>query len=174
MGLDDPTERALGDLLDAEVQFIVVGGLAAVLMGAPVVTFDPRYRPPPDAGERRPPPRPAPSAWRVPPARPGEPAPAADARGAARPRPSQFRDARCQARRAVRDRGAVGIPGDPRRHRVRSFFAARCSVSSAFDGSSRRKPQPVVRRTTWSFPSWSPHSRQAKSANDITRRALIN
>jgi predicted nucleotidyltransferase len=27
-------------LLDAEVQFIVVGGLAAVLMGAPVVTFD--------------------------------------------------------------------------------------------------------------------------------------
>lgn len=40
MGLDDPAERALADLLDAEVQFIVVGGLAAVLMGAPVVTFD--------------------------------------------------------------------------------------------------------------------------------------
>jgi len=40
MGLDDPAERALVDLLDAEVELIVVGGLAAVLMGAPVVTFD--------------------------------------------------------------------------------------------------------------------------------------
>ncbi|MCC6556073.1 MAG: hypothetical protein IT372_24190 [Polyangiaceae bacterium] len=40
MPADDPSERALVDLLDAEVEFIVVGGLAAVLMGAPVVTFD--------------------------------------------------------------------------------------------------------------------------------------
>jgi hypothetical protein len=40
MRLDDPTERILADLLDAEVEFIVVGGLAAVLMGAPIVTFD--------------------------------------------------------------------------------------------------------------------------------------
>jgi predicted nucleotidyltransferase len=38
--LDDPAERALADLLDAEIEFIVVGGLAAVFMGAPVVTFD--------------------------------------------------------------------------------------------------------------------------------------
>jgi hypothetical protein len=29
MGLDDPTERVLADLLDAEVELIVVGGLAA-------------------------------------------------------------------------------------------------------------------------------------------------
>jgi hypothetical protein len=40
MPLDDPTERILADLLDADIEFIVVGGLAAVLMGAPVVTFD--------------------------------------------------------------------------------------------------------------------------------------
>ncbi len=40
MRIDDPSERALVDLLDAGVEFIVVGGLAAVLQGAPVVTFD--------------------------------------------------------------------------------------------------------------------------------------
>lgn len=40
MRIDDPSERALVDLLDAGVELIVVGGLAAVLHGAPVVTFD--------------------------------------------------------------------------------------------------------------------------------------
>jgi predicted nucleotidyltransferase len=40
MQVDDPAERALIELLDAGVELIVVGGLAAVLMGAPVVTFD--------------------------------------------------------------------------------------------------------------------------------------
>jgi len=34
------SERILADLLDAEVEFIGVGGLAAVVMGAPVVAFD--------------------------------------------------------------------------------------------------------------------------------------
>lgn len=38
--MDEPSERALKDLLDAGVEFIVVGGLAAVLNGAPIVTFD--------------------------------------------------------------------------------------------------------------------------------------
>jgi hypothetical protein len=38
--IDDPSERLLVELLDAEVEFIVVGGLAAVLQGAPIVTFD--------------------------------------------------------------------------------------------------------------------------------------
>ena len=37
---DDPSERTLVALLDAGVEFIVVGGLAGVLMGAPIVTFD--------------------------------------------------------------------------------------------------------------------------------------
>ncbi len=36
----DPSERILVELLDEGIEFIVVGGLAAVLMGAPVVTFD--------------------------------------------------------------------------------------------------------------------------------------
>lgn len=36
----DPNELVLIDLLEARVEFIVVGGLAAVLQGAPVVTFD--------------------------------------------------------------------------------------------------------------------------------------
>ncbi len=36
----DPNEQVLLDLLVAQVEFIVVGGLAAVLQGAPVVTFD--------------------------------------------------------------------------------------------------------------------------------------
>ncbi len=40
MRVDDPSERILIELLDAEVEFIVVGGLAAVLQGAPLVTFD--------------------------------------------------------------------------------------------------------------------------------------
>jgi hypothetical protein len=35
MSLDDPTERLLADLLDAKVEFIVVGGLAAILIGRP-------------------------------------------------------------------------------------------------------------------------------------------
>jgi len=37
---DDPSERMLVELLDAEVELIVVGGLAAVLQAAPIVTFD--------------------------------------------------------------------------------------------------------------------------------------
>lgn len=40
MSLDDPIERVLVELLEADVELIVVGGLACVLMGAPVVTFD--------------------------------------------------------------------------------------------------------------------------------------
>ena len=40
MRVDDPSERALLELLDAKVEFIVVGGLAAVLLGVPIVTFD--------------------------------------------------------------------------------------------------------------------------------------
>ncbi len=40
MGIDDPSERILVELLDAEVDLILVGGLAAVLHAAPVVTFD--------------------------------------------------------------------------------------------------------------------------------------
>jgi predicted nucleotidyltransferase len=40
MPIDDPSERILVELLDAEIAFIVVGGLAAVLQGAPIVTFD--------------------------------------------------------------------------------------------------------------------------------------
>ncbi len=40
MAIDDPSERILIELVDAEVELIVVGGLAAVLQGAPVVTFD--------------------------------------------------------------------------------------------------------------------------------------
>jgi hypothetical protein len=40
VSIDDPSERILVDLLDAGVDLIVVGGLAAVLHGAPVVTFD--------------------------------------------------------------------------------------------------------------------------------------
>lgn len=40
MSPGDPAERTLAALLDEEIAFIVVGGLAAVLMGAPVVTFD--------------------------------------------------------------------------------------------------------------------------------------
>ena len=39
MGLADPIERVLVELLDANIELIVVGGLAGVLMGAPVVTF---------------------------------------------------------------------------------------------------------------------------------------
>lgn len=38
--MDEPSERALKELLDAGVDFIVVGGLAAILNGAPIVTFD--------------------------------------------------------------------------------------------------------------------------------------
>lgn len=40
MPIDDPSERLLVELLDGGVEFVVVGGLAAVLQGAPVVTFD--------------------------------------------------------------------------------------------------------------------------------------
>ncbi len=40
MRIDEPSERILVELLDAEVEFIVVGGLAAVLQAAPIVTFD--------------------------------------------------------------------------------------------------------------------------------------
>lgn len=36
----DPNEQLLIELLEAQIRFIVVGGLAAVLQGAPVVTFD--------------------------------------------------------------------------------------------------------------------------------------
>jgi hypothetical protein len=38
--MDEPTERVLLALLDGGVELIVVGGMAAVLAGAPVVTFD--------------------------------------------------------------------------------------------------------------------------------------
>lgn len=37
--MDEPTERVLLELLDGGVELIVVGGLAAVLSGVPVVTF---------------------------------------------------------------------------------------------------------------------------------------
>jgi hypothetical protein len=40
VGIADPSERILVELLDAGVECIVVGGLAAVLQGAPIVTFD--------------------------------------------------------------------------------------------------------------------------------------
>jgi hypothetical protein len=36
MAIDSPSERILVMLLDAEVELIVVGGLAAVLQGAPI------------------------------------------------------------------------------------------------------------------------------------------
>jgi hypothetical protein len=38
--IDDPSERILVELIDEGVELIVVGGLAAVLQAAPVVTFD--------------------------------------------------------------------------------------------------------------------------------------
>ena len=37
--MDEPSERALEELLEAGVELIVVGGLAAILNGAPIVTF---------------------------------------------------------------------------------------------------------------------------------------
>lgn len=40
MPTDDPGERLLVELIDEEIEFIIVGGLAAVLQGAPIVTFD--------------------------------------------------------------------------------------------------------------------------------------
>lgn len=40
MAIDDPSERILVELLDEGVELILVGGMAAVLQGAPVVTFD--------------------------------------------------------------------------------------------------------------------------------------
>lgn len=40
MSIDDPGERLLVELIDGEIELIVVGGLAAVLQGAPIVTFD--------------------------------------------------------------------------------------------------------------------------------------
>ena len=38
--MDEPSERILLELLDQGVELIVVGGMAAVLAGVPVVTFD--------------------------------------------------------------------------------------------------------------------------------------
>ena len=38
--MDEPSERILLELLDEGVELIVVGGMAAVLSGVPVVTFD--------------------------------------------------------------------------------------------------------------------------------------
>ncbi|MBK6533230.1 MAG: hypothetical protein IPF99_27690 [Deltaproteobacteria bacterium] len=35
-----------------EVEFVVVGGVAAVINGAPVTTFDSRHPSPQDSGER--------------------------------------------------------------------------------------------------------------------------
>jgi hypothetical protein len=40
VSLDEPLERLLAELAGARVEFIVVGGLAAVLQGAPIVTLD--------------------------------------------------------------------------------------------------------------------------------------
>lgn len=40
MSFDENTRRTLRELVEANVEFIVVGGMAAVMLGAPVVTLD--------------------------------------------------------------------------------------------------------------------------------------
>jgi hypothetical protein len=40
VSLDEDTWRTLQELVEARVEFIVVGGVAAVMLGAPVVTLD--------------------------------------------------------------------------------------------------------------------------------------
>jgi len=45
-------ERILRDLTKAEVEFVVVGGVAAVLQGAPITTFDLDIVPALDSGNR--------------------------------------------------------------------------------------------------------------------------
>jgi predicted nucleotidyltransferase len=40
VSFDENTRRTLRELVEANVEFIVVGGMAAVMLGAPVVTLD--------------------------------------------------------------------------------------------------------------------------------------
>lgn len=40
MSLDEKTRRTLEELTEAGVEFIIVGGMAAILLGAPILTLD--------------------------------------------------------------------------------------------------------------------------------------